>query len=147
MIKLSLDMPPSANQRLTRSKNSNRLIKSNNYRTWQTQASWQVKSQLQEQNISSPIASDMLSVMHIVASDRRRRDYDNVAKCINDALQLGGAIKDDALIKCAFSYSSLDREHGGIVQIFLADFNETDLYEATSLINQALLTERLKDKS
>lgn len=142
MIKLTLDMPPTGNHRLTISKSNRRLIKAPAYRAWMDAAAWQIKAQLATLGIKEPIATKSFSVLNVVAPDLRKRDYDNVAKCINDALQKGGAITDDALIKCAFSYSTLDRVNGGVVNIFLGQFTTEDISQANSMINQALLFEQ-----
>lgn len=142
MLKLILTMPPSANDRLTIARNGKRLIKREKYRAWQDSTAWAIKSQLGALEQPAPLNCPLLSVIHIIARDKRRRDYDNVAKCVNDALQIGGAITDDSLIKCAFSYSTLDRDNGGIVEVFLGHFEETDCAEATALINKALDAQR-----
>lgn len=147
MIRLSLPLPPSGNARLTISNRSRTLVKTKKYRAWQDAAVLQIKSQLKQQNISEPIYSALTSIIKIIAPNKRRRDYDNVAKCVNDALQKGGAIGDDSMIQCAFSHKTVDRENGGIVLIYLFSFDDPAISMASVLMADAIESERRNGES
>lgn len=120
--KIILDLPPSGNTRLMPIKG--RMINSPKYRQWKETASWSVKAQLCG---AAPIDKPVMTVIKLVYKNNRRRDYDNVVKCVNDALTQGGAIADDSLIYCAFTYrDKVDKEHGDKVEIELYRLNDMD---------------------
>ena len=120
--KIILDLPPSGNTRLMPIKG--RMINSPKYRQWKETASWSVKAQLCG---AAPIDKPVMTVIKLVYKNNRRRDYDNVVKCVNDALTQGGAIADDSLIYCAFTYrDKVDKEHGDKVEIELYQLNNMD---------------------
>ncbi len=130
MQRITLDLPPSGNHRLGRDGRSGRTFASPVYTKWKNQASWSIKEQC---NLSAPIDEAVLTLTKITFKDKRRRDYDNVMKCVNDALMQGGALKDDSLIRTAYTYiGDTDKVNGHKVEIEIYKYDELkgDVLEA-----------------
>lgn len=90
-IELFLPLPPSAN-RIWRNWGG-RMVKSSEYRTWKDAAAHSIAHQLAGQP-----ALQWFSAAIIMPPTRR--DLDNSAKPILDALQAGGAVSDDKGLRC-----------------------------------------------
>jgi crossover junction endodeoxyribonuclease RusA len=90
MTVIILPLPPSANRmwRMVRGK----VTKSPEYRAWKSEAAWSIAHQTGGQ---PPLEHYRLDV--IVPATRR--DPDNHLKAIGDALQAGGAIRNDKLLR------------------------------------------------
>lgn len=130
MQRITLDLPPSGNHRLGRDGRSGRTFASPVYTKWKNQASWSIKEQC---NLAAPIDEAVLTLTKITFKDKRRRDYDNVMKCVNDALMQGGALKDDSLIRTAYTYiGDTDKVNGHKVEIEIYKYDELkgDVLEA-----------------
>ena len=130
MQRITLDLPPSGNHRLGRDGRSGRTFASPVYTKWKNQASWSIKEQC---NLTAPIDEAVLTLTKITFKDKRRRDYDNVMKCVNDALMQGGALKDDSLIRTAYTYiGDTDKVNGHKVEVEIYKYDELkgDVLEA-----------------
>jgi len=90
MLTVWLPLPPSAN-RLWRAYQG-RNIKSQAYRTWLAEAA---KTLLIQRPGS--ILGKFTAVITVERPDRRRRDIDNLAKPVLDALKFAQVIEDDSL--------------------------------------------------
>lgn len=88
MTPFSLTYPPSTN-RLWRSVNG-RNIKSRDYRSWESVAALDLMSQ-RVRGISGPVSVSL----DVTPPDKRRRDIDNLAKPVLDALVANGVIEGD----------------------------------------------------
>lgn len=87
-VQLSLPFPISVNA-LYRTYRG-RPVLSPRYRVWKTEAAWDIKIQ-KPARISGPVHIHIA----LLAPDRRKRDADNLAKCVLDALVAGGVIDGD----------------------------------------------------
>lgn len=90
-VLLTLPFPPAANNLFINLKRGGRA-KSARYSAWCTEAGWEARRQ-RAGKVAGPYA------LYITASrpDARRRDLDNLAKPISDALKAAGIIDDDSL--------------------------------------------------
>ena len=88
--------PPSANNRLmpVRMGSGLRLVLSRVYREWKARAAGEIRAQ----NYGEVLRGDLQLTVWIQASGRRR-DLDNILKCLQDAMQEAGVMHDDAQIK------------------------------------------------
>lgn len=92
MFRLELPYPPSVN-RYYRSFGG-RVVISRDGRRY-TDAVVSMFSSLEMR----PIDYEVSLSIDVYPPDRRRRDIDNILKCLFDSLVKGGALKDDSLIK------------------------------------------------
>ena len=86
---VDLPFPPSAN-RLWRYVGG-KPLKSREYRAWLQEAALLIKATVRGKTIDGPYGL----TVQVGRKDNRRRDIDNFLKPIGDAIQLGGAVKDD----------------------------------------------------
>ena len=90
-VSLTLPFPPSTNNLFVNIKGKGR-VKSARYSAWCTEAGWEARRQ-RAGRVEGPYA------LYITACrpDARRRDLDNIAKPVSDALKTAGVIEDDSL--------------------------------------------------
>lgn len=88
MACFSMTYPPSVN-RLWRN-TSKGTLKSGHYRAWEQLAAWDIASQRVK-----PVRGPVTVFMACTPPDRRKRDLDNLAKPILDALVGAGVIEGD----------------------------------------------------
>ena len=90
-VTVTLPFPPSVNA-LYRNAPGRGRAKTQRYHQWTTQAAWEAKIQ-RAGKVKGPYA------LYIVACrpDARKRDLDNLAKPLSDALKTAGIIEDDSL--------------------------------------------------
>ena len=62
-----------------------------------------------------PHEEELFMRLRIYPPDRRRRDSDNVLKCLLDSLEKGGAYLDDNQVKDNYYSTEEVRKHGQIV--------------------------------
>lgn len=90
---LNGETPPKKNSRITLK--NGRSIPSKNYQTWHAYAVAALTAQRQILALSAPIAGGCTVTLHFTHGDRRRRDSDNGASSILDALQDAHILADD----------------------------------------------------
>lgn len=66
--------------------------------------------------LKKPVRADIF----LYPPDKRKRDIDNVLKCLFDVLQHGGAIEDDALIRELYVKVRWVYAPDGLVEISLS---------------------------
>lgn len=99
MIRLTLDLPPSANKRLTRDHHL-----THDARAYLIMAAWEAQAQMLEQGAGMYT----VPVQEYIRIYGFKGDIANLEKLLNDALN-GVAFKDDRLI----DKMTLERCHGG----------------------------------
>lgn len=96
MIQLLLDYPPSVNHLYIHG--TAKKIKTEEAREWEKAALYDIKNQTHGKLINDDC--DTINII-LLRADKRRADYDNPLKEINDVLKKAGLIKDDSQITCA----------------------------------------------
>jgi len=94
-VTVTLPYPPSAN-RLWRNVGG-KTLKSEPYREWIDSAAWIVKLACKKTYDGKGVRGPYGLTILVNPPDRRKRDIDNLAKPLSDALKAGGAIEDDHL--------------------------------------------------
>jgi Holliday junction resolvase RusA-like endonuclease len=94
-MRIFLDYPPSANDRLTARKGGRGFVNTARYRSWMDKAQWIVA--LAVRGRRKIAAEYRMSVVACPPQTVRVRDLDNLMKAIGDALKKGGAVEDDSL--------------------------------------------------
>ena len=89
--------PPSANNRLmpVRMGSGLRLVLSRVYREWKSRTACEIRAQ----NYYGEVLRGDLQLTVWIQASGRRRDLDNILKCLQDAMQEAGVMRDDAQIK------------------------------------------------
>jgi Holliday junction resolvase RusA-like endonuclease len=114
MTTLSLPYPPSAN-RLWRNVPGKGTLKSGHYRLWLTEA----LATLRAQRAPTLMGPYRLTIS-AVRPDNRKRDLDNIAKPISDALKDAGVIEGDHLAKSILlMWSDAQPVKGGAITVHL----------------------------
>lgn len=91
MIRLDLPYPPSLNHYYRRV--GHRTLISREGRTYR----WRVGTVMEAQGVR-PIDGPLRVTISVHPPDNRRRDLDNIQKALLDALEYGGAYRDDSQI-------------------------------------------------
>lgn len=115
MISVTLPMPPSTNNLFATVivKGKLRRIRSKKYDAWCNEANWLVRIAAAAKQIEGPYSLQLWA-----KRTTKRRDLDNLAKPICDALVKGGAIADDSLAETiAMSWSDLPSLDGVLVHV------------------------------
>lgn len=93
MIKLKLPWPPTINHYYTRTR-SGKVIKNTSSQSYMNSVSLMIKSQRHKKLECANYRVDVL----VYPPDARRRDLDNLLKCLLDVLQHAGIYSDDYLV-------------------------------------------------
>ena len=110
-VTLVLPFPPSVNAMYSNRGRSR--CKSAKYRTWLDAAYWALRKQYSGHSMGGEV---MLQIA-LKAPDNRRRDLDNHAKAIQDALT-GKVLRDDSQIKLLFLWWE-DNTKGGEARVMI----------------------------
>jgi crossover junction endodeoxyribonuclease RusA len=114
MICVLLPYPPSAN-RLWRNVPGKGTLKSGHYRLWLAEA----LASLRAQRAPTLKGSYQLTIS-ATPPDRRKRDLDNIAKPISDALKDAGVIEGDHLARrIVLEWSNAEPAKPGAVTVYL----------------------------
>ena len=70
-----------------------------------------------------PIEGDIALTIHLYPPDRRRRDIDNILKCLLDSLVNAGVMEDDSLVK-RLHMEMLEPIPEGLVHVHIAPLPE-----------------------
>ncbi len=100
-LKFEIPYPPSVNRawRMVRVGRSARMVLSREARAYRTEACARLAALSHRGfNGSGPIDGALCVLVTLHPPDRRKRDIDNAMKCVLDALQHAGVIRDDAQI-------------------------------------------------
>lgn len=118
MFKIKLDLPPSANARITIMRGARKVTNTSTYRAWQLKAVHMIKRQLPAGHVPWN-GSISFTMLHIPA-DRRARDLDNMCKAVQDALTRAGLIEDDRHISRLRVYRlPVDKVNGGHIVVYV----------------------------
>jgi crossover junction endodeoxyribonuclease RusA len=93
MIQVPLPFPPSVNG-LWRSNGKGQTYTQGKPRAWKTAAAWAFKEAVLKG--STPCLGSFHFYLEAGRPDKRKRDLDNLFKCVLDAAKDGGAIRDDS---------------------------------------------------
>ena len=119
MITLRLPWPPTGNLtvRHTKSGAHYRTAASKNY-----QKAVAAEAMIQGLHRLTPLVGRLRVIYHCWPPDARRRDLDNIAKTLNDALTYAGVWKDDSQIDdLQLSRCRIDPKGAGSVFLFLEE--------------------------
>lgn len=97
MIQAKLPFPPSVNAIWRKSKTGKMYLTAKGA-AWKEAAAWSVKA-----SMSQPIVGPFHFHMEVGRPDRRQRDLDNLFKCVLDAVEDAGAIRNDADAQSLFA--------------------------------------------
>jgi Holliday junction resolvase RusA-like endonuclease len=114
MIEITLDYPPSVNHLYEHG--TDKKIKTKDALAWEEAALWDIKQQTHGKKIDK---SSETIVIILARADKRRTDYDNPLKEINDVLKKAGLIEDDRQFDCAIVLMGLSETGKNHIRINL----------------------------
>lgn len=119
-VTVTLGWPPSVNRywrHPTRGKLAGRHLISAEGRQYRERAALMIRIAMLQAGLPSPVKAPVRCVIFANPPDARRRDLDNVLKVLLDALQAGGAIRDDGDITSLVIEKDYSRTPRGAVLV------------------------------